>query len=176
MAFHVKIKFNFKAFLYKEVKNLRAQYRRLLTMKQGIMKDPAPHNAPSTILQKGRDHWMKDTGELAKNGFVIKASAMSFSISASKERHSGRSTYMGVPGGHIGQKPGIQRPRSEKRTYVAKDPPTYEEIFQMHNQQGYSGIFNGFPKGSGFEKRAIAEAQRQINGLAMKDQKIKLKG
>ena len=182
MAFKVKfmdtmVEINFREFLKREVKNLRTQYKTLLTKKQGVLEDPAPHNTPSTIARKGKDHWMKDTGELSDNGFVIESTDMMLRISASTAPHSGRSTYMGVPGGHAGQKPGVRRPRTEKRAHISKKPVTYEQLFSWHNK-GYSGIFNGFPNKSGFEIRQQKEFLRQIKEQTgnIKDRTIKLKG
>lgn len=182
MAFEIKL--NLKAFFQKEVKNLRTQYRKLLTLKQGINYDQAPHNGPATIARKGKDHWMKDTGELYDNGFVIEARKLGMTIRASKKHHSGRSTYMGVPGGHVGQKPGVRRPRTEKRTHVSQKKVTYEQLFEWHNQKDYSGIFKarpglygGTPKGSRLETDLNKEVVRQLKSQMMKmgNKRINLK-
>jgi hypothetical protein len=159
------VKLDFTAFFTKEAKTLISSYRRLLTQKKGVRMDPAPGNAPSVIARKGKDHWLMDTKDLYRNGFKSTASDYRLLVYASTDKHSGRSTYMGVPGGHVGQKPGVRRKRSETRTHQRRNVakiPTYEQLFLWHNQKGYSGVFGQFPAGSTFPTRFQSELTRQM--------------
>lgn len=159
------IRLDFTRFFQDEAKKLVSSYRRLLTQKKGIRMDPAPSNAPSVIARKGKDHWMMDTGDLYKRGFRIFASRDTMRVYASDEKHSGRYTYMGVPGGHKGQRRGVRRPRTEKRTYQRHNTakiPTFEQLFMWHNKNRYSGIFGQFPAGSRFPSRFKKELNNQL--------------
>lgn len=84
-----KIKYNFKVFFEKEAKILIRKYKSLITQKRGIRDDSAPANKPSTIKQKGFDHWLLDTGDLRANGFDSDAQSMELTVFAKKERHRG---------------------------------------------------------------------------------------
>jgi hypothetical protein len=161
-----RIKLDFTKFFQDEAKKLIASYRRLLTQKKGIRMDAAPHNADSTVERKGKDHWMIDTRDLYKNGFKSSASKDRMIVQASDEKHSGRYTYMGVPGGHKGQRPYVRRAKTQKRTYQKRNIakiPTYKQLFLWHNKKGYSGIFGQFPAGSRFPSRFKKELNRQLD-------------
>ncbi len=153
------VNFDFtKFFAYWKVQIIKS-YRNLLTTKKGILGDNAPSNAPSVIARKGKDHWMMDTGDLYKNGFMSDHGSMHLRIFASDKQHSGRYTYMGVPGGHKGQKRGVQRPRTERRIMHGRgNQPTYEQLFLWHNKKGYSGIFGKLAHDSKFFKEFGKEA------------------
>lgn len=134
--------------------------------------DTAPPNAPSVIARKGKDNWMVDTQALYKNGFKTFASKNLMRVFASDAKHTGRSTYMGVPGGHKGQQRGVQRPRTERRTHQRRNTakiPTYEQLFLWHNKEGYSGIFGQFPAGSRFPSRFKTELNKQLNPQIKKE-------
>lgn len=159
------IKLDFTEFFLGEAKKLISSYRRLLTQKKGVRQDTAPSNSRSTAARKGKDHWMMDTQDLYKNGFKSTASSDRMVVYASDDKHSGRSTYMGVPGGHKGQKPYVRRARTERRTHQQSNAakiPTYEQLFLWHNQKNYSGIFGHFPAGSKFPSRFKKELNNQM--------------
>ena len=148
---------NLKRFFLKEIKRniigtvgqSAPSYKSLVYKhKQGILLDSAPSNALSTIRRKGRDHWMRDTGDLAKNGFGFWAKAHTMRVYASQKRHSGKSTYITKSG--------------KKKIYKKKAPPTYYKLFSWHNAQGYSGVFQQLPKGSQFPKRLEKELLKQL--------------
>jgi hypothetical protein len=121
-------------------------YRSLMRMKKGVRLDHAPSNKPSTIKKKGFDHWMVETGELATHGFVYSTKPLSLLISASQRKHSSK--------------------------YA--NPPSYHNLFNWHNQHGYSGIFEKLPVGSQFPKRLEKEIMRQMkNVLIRKTKSIK---
>ena len=163
-----QLSINLQPILEKEAKTLISSYRRLLTKKQGIQIDTAPRNAPSTIGIKGKDHWLVDTGETRRKGFKYRATKDTMLVFASGERHSGRRTYYGVPGGHKGKKRGVRRARTQKRIVRAKNPPTYRQIFSWHNKglskggSMYSGIFQKWPVGSKAIERIGNETLKQI--------------
>ncbi len=169
-----QLSINLQPILEKEAKKLIASYRNLLTKKQGIEIDAAPSNAPSTKQRKDKDHWLIDTGETYRKGFKYRATKNTLLVFASGERHSGRRTYVGVPGGHKGKKRGVRRARTQKRIVRAKNPPTYRQIFSWHNKglsKGgvmYSGIFQKWPKRSDAIKRVGEEALRQIQAIVDK--------
>jgi hypothetical protein len=142
---------NLKKFFKKEIKkNILGTYktpyptyRSLMRMKKGVRLDHAPHNAPSTIKKKGFDHWMVETGELAKDGFEYSTKPLAMLIVASHKKHS--SKY--------------------------KNPPSYHSLFYWHNQHGYSGIFERLPVGSQFPKRLEKEVLRQMKKALVKQAK-----
>jgi len=171
------VKFDFTNFFAHWKTQIIASYRRLLTIKEGVSGDKAPSNAPSVVARKGKDHWMKDTGELYNNGFESKHDKQTLQIFASKKPHSGRYTYKGVPGGHKGQSPYVRRARTETRIKQSKGPhPTYEQIFMWHNQRGYSGIFGKLAKNSKFPRAFTKEAFRQCKDQLPKNIRIKIEG
>lgn len=148
---------NLKSFFKKEIKrniiggrNQGApSYKSLVyKLKKGILLDPAPSNALSTIKRKGRDHWMRDTGDLSQHGFGSWAKPHTMRVYASQKRHSGKSTYITKSG--------------KKRIRKSKKPPTYYQLFSWHNAKGYSGIFQQLPKGSQFPKRMEKEILKQL--------------
>jgi len=152
---------NLKVFFDKEAKGIIASYRRLLTMKQGVSLDPAPHNAPATIRKKGKDHWLVDTGETKREGFEFITTPNRLVIYASGKKHSGRYTQMLVPEGSQ-RKRGQWRIPTRKVTRQGKSRPTYRQIFRWHNQKNYSGIFGKLPVGSKFPQRFVAEVVKQL--------------
>jgi len=164
-------------FFRKEAPKIIGSYKRLMTMKRGILQDAAPPNAPATIRKKGKDHWLVDTGETKSKGFDYRVSSTRLLIFGSGRRHSGRYTQMLVP-------EGSKRVRGQSRIPTRKvirqrpgTPPTYRQIFRWHNKQGYSGIFGQLPKGSRFYKRMWVEAHAQIKSQAGKilPERIKLR-
>jgi len=167
---------NMQPILEQEAKKLVSTYRKLLTKKQGIKKDPAPHNKPATIARKGKDHWLVDTGETKNKGFLFRAGSNYIIVTASNALHSGKYTYMGVPEGHIGQKKGVHRPHTQKRIMQGKKRIPYKRIFSYHNKQGYSGIFQKWPVGSNAIHRIITYYKKEL-AVVMSEEynKIKIK-
>ncbi len=123
-------------------------YKSLMKRKQGVKLDKAPNNKISTIMKKGKDHWMVDTGNLMKKGFKRKATSHRLLIYASGSKHSGQFTYSG----------GTKKGR-------AKKPPTYRTLFRWHNMDGYSGVFNKLPVGSQFYKRMEKDYYKQLEKI-----------
>lgn len=168
-----RINLNLKKFFNREGRLLRGQYKRLLTIKRGRANDDAPNNELSTVIRKGKDHWLVDTGETKDKGIGLTASRNSLRIYAKDSKHSGDRTYMGVKGGHKGRKKGVIRKKNEKRTVNYGKGPKYSELYKWHNMGGdpsakfnhterYSGIFVRWPIGSKFPKRMGAEVKRQL--------------
>ena len=127
-----KIKINLKSFFEREAKILIKAYKNLMSRRQGVRLDSAPHNKASTIKRKGKDHWLVDSGNLRDKGFESKTTKISLEVYASRKPHKNRNDV------------------------------SYEELFKLHNQKGYSGIFGELPVGSGLEKRLIKELDAQI--------------
>ena len=165
---------NLKSFFQKEIKRnivgttgqSAPSYKSLVHRhKKGVLLDRAPSNALSTIKKKGRDHWMRDTGDLAKNGFGSWAKKHTMRVYASQTRHSGLSTYVKKDG--------------KKVKHKKKNPPTYYQLFSWHNAQGYSGVFQQLPKGSQFPKRMEKEIMKQLKraiGSNLKHIKMNISG
>lgn len=159
---HKPLKLNLIKLFNKESKTLIKTYKTLLTKKQGVKIDKAPSNKLSTIQRKGRDHWLKDTNETYNNVFKRSVGRVSFIVFSSDSNHSGKRTYMGVKGGHVGKRRGVRRPRDQKRIVQSKQRPSYSQIMDWHNQEGYSGIFGGmWPVGSKAPQRINKEIKRQ---------------
>lgn len=143
MAKFVTAKFrpriNLKKFFTKEAtKNIIGKprtsfptYKSLMRMKKGIRLDKAPKNATSTIAQKGKDHWLVNTGSTMNNGFKFTAKPRSLRVYASGSKH---------PEGNV----------------------TYKQIFEFHNAERYSGVFQKLPVGSKFPERMVREVGKQI--------------
>ncbi|MDZ7821556.1 MAG: hypothetical protein U5N26_06945 [Candidatus Marinimicrobia bacterium] len=169
------MKFDFTDFFkYWSVQIIKS-YRNLLTQKKGVQYDKAPSNEPSVQDRKGKDHWMVDTKELYGEGFKSHFTKDKLRVYASKERHSGRYTYMGVPGGHKGQKPYVRRARTERRIKQRRgEQPTYEQLFMWHNKKGYSGIFGRLAKDSKFVKEFSREANKQIKTQLPKEMRKRI--
>ena len=150
-----KIKVNLKTFFSREArKNIIGTpttgyptYKSLLQTKRGIKLDNAPENKPSVIKNKGKDHWLVNTGETMKKGILFRARSKDLLVYASPKKHSGKTTYF--------TKAGI-------KTRKSKNPPSYEQIFNWNNKRGYSGIFQSLPLGSGFPKRLVKEVGKQL--------------
>ncbi len=131
---------NLKKFFTKEAKKniigkpntVFPTYKSLLNRKKGIRLDKAPKNKESTIKQKGKDHWLVDTGKTMRNGFKFTAKKRSLRIFANPSRHS------------LGKK------------------ATYKNIFDWHNAERYSGVFQKLPVGSKFPERMVTEVGKQI--------------
>ena len=125
-----------KLFLNKEGKNLISVYKRFLSVGKGILNDSSP------TKKSGKGKWLIDTGETKEKGFAHKATNISLTVYALNKKHSGR----------------------DSRGYKKKNPPTYAQIFNWHNQsQGWSGIFgNKLPVGSEFPRRLVTEVGRQV--------------
>ena len=173
-----RITLNLKKVFDRESMILIRSYKTLLTRKRGVRQDDAPANALSTILNKGKDHWLVDTSETKTNVFKRRTSSLSMEVYSSESKHSGTRTYYGVKGGHKGKKRGVRRPREEKRIVKSKSRPKYSEIMQWHNQKNYSGIFGGkWPVGSKAPERIGAEILRQAKKQAIQqiDRTIKLR-
>jgi len=134
----MKLHFNLRNFLAREGKTLITSYQRLMSIRQGVSLDPAPHNAPSTVKRKGFDKWMIHTGKLRRQGFKMQAWPMRLKVYAFTDVHS----------------------RGKKRSV------SYEDLFLWHNQghpgKTYSGVFDKFPAGSRFPERMSAEVYRQM--------------
>ncbi len=144
-------------------------YKTLITKKRGVRQDDAPSNAASTIAAKGKDHWMINTGETKRRGFKSISRPNSLTVFAPGQRHSGKRVYMGVPGGHKGQKAGVRRPRTERRIVkynTKRPPPTYRQLFRWHNQEGYSGVYGQLPVNSRFNTRFSKEVIKQFKTKA----------
>lgn len=157
-----QIKLDFTRFFQQEAPRLIGHYKRLLTIKRGVMNDNAPPNAPATIRKKGKNHWLVDTGETKTHGFDFRVKPKRLLIFASGNRHSGRYTQMLVP-------EGSKRKRGQSRIPTRRvirqrngTPPTYRQIFRWHNKEGYSGVFGALPLKSKFFKRMQADALRQV--------------
>jgi hypothetical protein len=168
-----KIQLKLKPFFKRESILLRGQYRRLLTLKKGIRNDTAPSNELSTILSKGADHWLINTGETREKGIGYKAFRSGMKVYAMKNRHSGNRVYMGVKGGHKGRKRGVHRPRDEKRIVNYGKGPPYHDLYTWHNKGGdptamyngterYSGIFQKWPVGSKFPDRLGMAVRKEV--------------
>ena len=133
---------NLKKFFTKEaVRNIIGKpttnfptYKSLIQKKKGIRLDKAPKNAKSTIKRKGNDHWLVETGATMKNGFKYTAKQRSLRVYASQDKH----------------------PKKVKKK------PTYKQIFEWHNAERYSGVFQKLPVGSKFPDRLVREVGRQI--------------
>lgn len=153
----MKFQLDLTRFFEKECKTLIASYKGLLTRKQGIALDNAPSNKESTIKRKGKDHWLVDTGETRRKGFLSEANRLKMKVYANTAKHSGRSTYMTKSEG--------------KKIYVKKDPPTYEQIFLWHNTANdrYSGIFQMIPAGSKLFERLDKEINKQVQDQIKKN-------
>ena len=178
-----QIKLNLQPFFHKEARLLRGQYRRLLTLKKGIRNDTAPRNKPSTILSKGADHWLINTGETRDKGIGFSRTRTGMSVYAKYAKHSGNRVYMGVKGGHKGQKRGVHRPRDQRRivnSSAQATPPSYTDLFIWHNKGGdrtamynrterYSGIFQKWPVGSKFPDRLANAVRGQIKEHIIKE-------
>lgn len=156
------IKLNLLSFFAKEAKNLRTVYKRLLSNKRGIANDTAPSNAPSTVRKKGKNHWLIDTAETKNKGILYDAKNDGFKVYASDKTHSGAYLYKG------------QRKR-RKNSEIS-----YREIFELHNQKNYSGIFGDelpaqskFP--DRFERELLRQIKPQLEKVLEKRVKIRLK-
>lgn len=140
----IRLHFNLRNFLRQEGATLVRSYQRLIATRKGISLDPAPHNAPSTVKRKGKDHWMVHTGTLKRDGFKMQAWPMRLKVYASTEVHSRR----------VSKRTG--------RTHTV----THEQLFLYHNQghpdKPYSGVFNKFPAGSRFPERMSREVYKQM--------------
>ena len=123
-------------------------YKSLLNKRMGIKLDSAPDNDEKYSKLKGKNHWLVRTGETMNKGFQFKVGKRDLLIFASKKTHSGKGFRMTKSRGRVNTK--------------AKNPPTYEKIFQWHNKKNYSGVFGQLPIGSKFPKRLIAEVGKQI--------------
>lgn len=136
-----KPKINLKKFFTKEAtKNIIGKpntsyptYKSLMRMKKGIKLDAAPPNKPSTVAKKGKNHWLVDTGKTMNSGFKFTAKPRSLRVYASSEKHS-------------------LKPKA----------PSFKNIFEWHNAERYSGIFQKLPVGSQFPERLVREVGRQI--------------
>ena len=136
-----QFRINLKKFFTKEaVRNIIGKpntvfptYKSLLNKKKGIRLDKAPRNKKSTRERKGKDHWLVDTGATMRNGFKYEAKARSLRVFASEEKH---------PNG--------------------KGKVTYKNIFEWHNAERYSGVFQKLPVGSKFPERLVREVGKQI--------------
>ena len=142
------LKADFTIFFRAESKKIIASYKRLIAIRRGVSNDNAPHNAPSTRMRKGKDHWLVDTGETKKNGFNSIVRPKRLLIFASGERHSAR------------------RSKHPRHGTISKPGPTYRQLFRWHghgsNKKRYSGVFGKLPSGSQFPQRFVNEAARQI--------------
>lgn len=169
------VKFDFTKFFAYWRTQIISSYKRLLTTKYGILNDPAPSNAPSVVARKGKDHWMVDTNELHDKGFNSAYGRDYLRVFASDKQHSGRYTYMGVPGGHKGQIRGVRRPRTERRIMQSRGQhPTYEQLFMWHNKKGYSGIFGQLAHDSKFPREFAKESYRQAKSSLPKEVRIRI--
>jgi len=135
-----KLKLNLLKFFQKESKTLISTYKRLISTGKGIKNDSSPKK------KKGGGVWLKATGETNTKGYGFKATRTSMSVFALEEKHSGNTT----------------------RGYKQKNPPTYKDIFNYHNQaRGWSGVFGSkLPVGTKFPERLVKEAGKQISRWA----------
>ena len=157
-----RIKLNLKKTFDREAGILVSSYKTLITKRRGVRQDDAPDNKPSTIETKGRNHWLKDTSETKNNVFKKRTGKLFMEVFSSTAKHSGKRTYMGVKGGRFGRKKGVRRPRTEQRIIQSKSKPTYSQLMEWHNQEGYSGIFGGmWPVGSKAPERIGKEIRKQ---------------
>ncbi|MDD5220151.1 MAG: hypothetical protein PHV11_06275 [Candidatus Bipolaricaulis sp.] len=141
------MKLDLTAFFQREARTIISRYKSLITQKRGVAMDDAPHNKPSTVKRKRKDHWMVDTGELNRSGFDFRVRPTELLIFASGKRHSGKRSYMTKAG---------------KRISYSNSHPTYRQLFKWHNQKGYSGVFGKLPTGSQFPKRLVTEIVAQL--------------
>lgn len=139
-------KLNLREFFIKEAAILVKSYKSLMSQGRGVKMDAAPSNAASTIKSKGKNLWLVNTGETKNRGFESDATENSMTVEASGKRHSGNYLYKGKKKRHTGAN------------------PTYEELFEFHNQKNYSGIFGDkLPVGSQLPKRLEKEVKKQID-------------
>jgi len=131
---------NLMQFFLQEAKTLISQYKSLLTRRLGVGRDTAPRNKPSTIKRKGFDHWLVDSGDTKRKGFLSTVTRLTMRVFASKQRHKNRGDV------------------------------SYEKLFELHNTAGdrYSGIFGSVPYGSKIFIRMDKEIVKQTNKFIAK--------
>lgn len=149
------LKLDFTIFFRAESKKIISSYKRLISIRRGVSNDNAPHNARSTQLRKGKDHWLIDTGKTKQRGFKSLVRKTRLLIYASGERHSPR------------------RSKHPRIGTIAKPAPSYRQLFRWHGHgsehKKYSGIFGKLPAGSQFPKRFVKEGIRQIKPQIFKE-------
>jgi len=149
------LKLDFTIFFRAESKKIIASYKKLITTRRGVLNDDAPHNAKSTQLRKGKDHWLVDTGETKQRGFKSLVRKTRLLIYASGERHSPR------------------RSKNPRIGTIAKPAPSYRQLFRWHGHgsknKEYSGIFVKLPRESQFPRRFVMEGIRQLKPQIFKE-------
>ena len=142
-----RLKVDFREFFTREAsRNLIPTLKKLMTQKRGVAQDPSPANAPRTVMRKGKNHWLVDTGETRRNAFRFAVRPDELLIYPGGARHSGKHTSHG-------------------KIKHSKGPnPTYRDIFRWHNtgKGRYSGIFGKVPSRSDVFRRILKEYNRQV--------------
>lgn len=142
------ITINLKAFFDKEArKSLIPAQKKMITEKRGVRMDAAPINKPSTVKQKGFDHWLKATDETRRTGFEFESTPNRLTLFANENRHSGRRMYKGEI-------------KASKR-----EGPQYSKLIEWHTDK-YSGLYTQLPVGSRFPERMVTEIYSQIAAQA----------
>jgi len=129
-------------FIREATRSLIPAQKRLIATKRGVALDDAPHNKPSTIKQKGFDHWLYETGETKKNVFKYKAGRRSLTLYASDDQHSKGPAYSSLIDWHTQNYSGLfqQLPhgsafpvRLAKEIYKQVKPKIYKEFVRKFN-------------------------------------------
>lgn len=125
-------KLDLQTFWKKESGIIIKTLKRLITLQRGVKMDNAPNNTPSTIKQKGKSHWLVNTGQLRAKGILSKWTKSVLTIFVNPAKHPNARNNFG-----------------------------YDDIFEEHTQE-YSGLFSQLPAGTKTPERIANEVNDQL--------------